>query len=168
MGDWSSEAILSQLTAALQTLSQAVDRCPESAWHESQKDYPFSQVVFHTLFFTDYYLDGDLEAVKEQQFHRDHPDYFQDYEELEWREPRNLYDRGTTRKYLEFCLAKCRARIETENHPAEQCGVDGFSFSRGELYIYLLRHIQHHAAQLGLRVQWLTGTELDWRRGQSP
>jgi hypothetical protein len=39
------------------------------------------------------------------------------------------------------------------------------SFSRAELYIYLIRHIQHHAAQLGLRIQNMTGIELQWISG---
>jgi hypothetical protein len=31
-----------------------------------------------------------------------------------------------------------------------------------ELYLYLIRHIQHHAAQLGLRNQEIDGTVLKW------
>jgi hypothetical protein len=34
----------------------------------------------------------------------------------------------------------------------------------GELLIYITRHTQHHAAQLGLRVQQITGQELKWIR----
>jgi hypothetical protein len=31
-----------------------------------------------------------------------------------------------------------------------------------ELLIEIARHIQHHAAQLGLRIQQITGKELQW------
>ena len=37
--------------------------------------------------------------------------------------------------------------------------------TRAELSIQVTRHVQHHAAQLGLRVQLITGKELDWVRG---
>ena len=31
-----------------------------------------------------------------------------------------------------------------------------------ERYLNSIRHIQHHAAQLGLRLQFITGKEMDW------
>lgn len=156
--------ILAQMKAALATLSQCIAGCPEEDWHERHGDYPFSQVVFHTLFFTDYYLQGDNPGFKEQPFHRTHPEFFQDYEELEWRDPINLYDRATCMQYLDFCVEKSEAVIaaDTEQTLLGPSGCAGKEFSRAELYVYVIRHIQHHAAQLGLRVQMRTGRELEW------
>jgi hypothetical protein len=36
------------------------------------------------------------------------------------------------------------------------------NMTKAERYVNAIRHIQHHAAQLGLRLQLLTGQELDW------
>ena len=164
MSDILASALLGQYRAALSTLEQVIDRCPEPEWDESHGDYPFSQVVFHTLFFADYYLHGGQADFREQGFHRDNPSLFQDYEELEWREPRNRYDRSLCIAYLEFCFEKCEAVLSREslavlNGPS---GIDEKPFSRAELHVYTIRHIQHHAAQLGLRLQAIDGQELGW------
>ena len=164
MAVWWRDGLIGQFQAALSTLGQAMDGCPLSDWHESQGDYPFSQVVFHTLFFTDYYLQRNPNSFRSQEFHRNHPDLFQDYEELQWREPRNTYDRSCCGEYLQFCIDKNAAVIaeDTEKTLSGPSGFNNRPFTRGELYLYTLRHIPHHAAQLGLRVQLLTGREREW------
>ncbi len=161
---WWHEGLIGQFQAALSTVDQTISRCPDAEWHESHGDYPFSQVVFHTLFFTDYYLERSAESFRAQVFHRTHPDLFQDYEELAPRLPRNTYDRVACAEYLQFCMNKVSTVIpaDTEDTLNGPSGFGNRPFTRGELYIYTLRHVQHHAAQLGLRVQSLTGRELDW------
>ena len=157
-------AVLDQMNSALCTLAYCISSCPESQWNESHGDYPFSQVVFHTLFFTDYYLQRDEASFKEQAFHRENKDFFRDYEELQDRIPVNLYGRRQCERYLKFCTAKCEATLQADDLES-LLGPSGFSFkpfTRAELYIYLIRHIQHHAAQLGLRLQRITGNELQW------
>lgn len=162
------ETLLAQYKAALATLRQALERCPESDWHESHGDFPFSQVVFHTLIFTDLYLEPGPERLKEQPFHKANREFFRNYEELEPVEPTNTYDRDGCRRYLAFCVEKCE-RVLMDEGEAELLGPSGFERrppTRLELHIYNIRHIQHHAAQLGLRLQPITGRELDWvKRG---
>lgn len=157
--------ILSQIEAALATLKQPLENCPEGEWNESHGDSPFCQVVFHTLFYTDVYLGRDGLDIKDQPFHRENRDFFRDYEEAEDRLPVNLYDRGKCWEYMAFCLEKAGTVLKGETDES-LLGGSRISWkkklSRLELYIYLIRHIQHHAAQLGLRVQGLTGKELDW------
>ena len=161
---WWHEGLIGQFEAALSTLGQAMSTCPDAAWHESHGDYPFSQVVFHTLFFTDYYFERSPESFRSQVFHRAHADLFRDYEELEPRLPQNTYDRTACGEYLQFCMNKVATVIaaDTEDTLHGPSGFENRPFTRGELYVYMIRHVQHHAAQLGLRVQSLTGRELDW------
>jgi hypothetical protein len=159
-----NNAIVNQIKSALCTLSHCISSCPETEWNESHGDYPFSQVVFHTLFFTDYYLERDEFTFKEQAFHRENVEFFRDYEELQWKIPVNLYERRKCEEYLKFCIGKCEATLQADD-PKTLQGPSGFSrkpFSRAELYINLIRHVQHHAAQLGLRLQKITGNELPW------
>ena len=161
-----NKIIMNQMEAALCTLAQCFTNCPESEWDESHGDYPFSQVVFHALFFTDYYLERDESAFKNQIFHRENKAFFKDYEELEYRQPQNLYERQKCGEYLKFCVNKCKTTLKLDNQETLE-GPSGFSskpFCRAELYVHLIRHIQHHAAQLGLRIQKITGTELKWIR----
>jgi len=156
--------VVSQMEAALRTLAQCVHNCPESEWNESHGDAPFCQVVFHALFFTDYYLEREAERFREQGFHRRNEAFFRDYEELEWREPENRYERAKCEEYLSFCLDKCKATLQADDQETLR-GPSGFPskpVSRAELYVAVIRHIQHHAAQLGLRIQARTGIELEW------
>lgn len=158
------QSLLAQYRAALSTLGQALDRCPESEWHEAHGDFPFSQVVFHTLIFTDLYLEAGPAGLKAQTFHEENREFFKNYEELEPVEPTNTYDREGCRRYLAFCFEKCR-RVCAEEGEEELLGPSGFERrppSRLELHLYNIRHIQHHAGQLGLRLQPITGQELDW------
>jgi hypothetical protein len=157
-------SIAGQFAAAMCTLWQAVAGCPDADWQERHGDQPFSQVVFHVLFYTDLYLGKDMESFRTQAFHLANPSFFGDYEELEDHEPVRLYDKAMIREYFGHCLSKGEKAIGEEdgNSFAGPSGFELRSFSRAELYLYLIRHIQHHAAQLGLRLQPLTGRELAW------
>lgn len=109
-------------------------------------------------------LDQDEESLDQQQFHRDNKDFFRDYEELQDRKQELRYDRPSIKNYLEHCREKARQVIvaETEETLKAPCGFPNKLFSRAELYLYSLRHIQHHAAQLILRLRLDHNAEFPW------
>ena len=156
--------IQNQIEAALATLNQTIENCPLSQWNEKHGYDPFCQVVFHTLFYTDVYLGRDNIDIREQPFHKENHVFFKDYEELENKIPVNLYAKESCMDYMSFCIKKCNDLVskETGESLMGDCGIARRNMSRLELYIYLTRHIQHHAAQLGLRLQEITGKELQW------
>lgn len=163
-----SRQLLHQLTAALQTLSHCIDRCPVHLFNESQGDHPFSQVVFHALFYADYYLGTDAVSFKDQPFHVAHSMEFADYEELEDVEPVHLYEQSFCQAYLEHVKRKANDTLQAESLAVLR-GPSGISFrhmARAELHVYNTRHIQHHAAQLGLRLQFALGEEMPWISGE--
>ena len=155
-------ALKEQMFAALSTLQQCIETCPKSEWNQSHNDAPFSQVVFHTLFCTDYHLSKSEIDFKSQSFHEQNKDMFKDYEELEYRKAENVYPKDEIDTYMTFC----REKIENIYTDVKNIDVTGKNFSKNmnfvELSIYVTRHIQHHAAQLGLRIQQITGKELQW------
>ncbi|MCI0637697.1 MAG: DinB family protein [Gemmataceae bacterium] len=153
-----------QFEAALCTLNVCIDKCPETAWHERVANLKFCQVVFHTLFYTDYYLGQNKEAFRRQPFHQDNQQFFRDYEELEDRAPVLLYDKPSIKKYLHHCRTKAAEVIaaETTQSLSDPCGFERRSISRAELHIYNMRHIQHHAAQLSLRLRLDRQTDIPW------
>jgi hypothetical protein len=175
MGEISQSGLLSeikgslshQLKAALNTLGHVVESCPDSEWQRDHGDAPFSQVVFHTLFYADFYLGRDTLPFRDQAFHMAHTAIFADYEEMEDRKPVRLYEKAFCRDYLGHCIGKVDAMMEAETLEtlAGDSGIDFRHCSRMELYIYGERHIQHHAAQLGLRIQQVNGKELKWYSG---
>ena len=156
--------LASQLQASLTTLENSLSGCPDAEWDACHGDAPFSQVAFHALFYCDFYLSGSEQEFRNQEFHRDNKAFFDDYEELEDRIPAHLYSRAALEKYLAFCRKKAGTVVpaldaaQLEEPPLMRRSL----FSRMELFIYLTRHIQHHAAQLGLRMQLLTGREMKW------
>jgi hypothetical protein len=156
----------SQIDAALVTVDECIRACPESHWNVNVGTLKFSQVCFHTLFFADLYLSRteNLDALKAQRFHQEHREDFKDYEEAEDRKQANVYSRAFIEAYLLHCRAKAREIIFAETAETLS-GASGFSWrkcNRGELHIYNTRHIQHHAAQLSLRLRLDVNANVPW------
>jgi len=156
------DALKNQMLAALATLGQCAENCPDSEWGESRGDAPFSQALFHALFYADFYMSDGAGDFRSQPFHAERVGMFRDYEELEDREPRETYSRAEITAYLDFCRAKAAAYFAevSDDGLLAQSGHRGMS--RAEIAIYSTRHVQHHAAQLGLRLQQAGGKALRW------
>jgi len=160
------ELLAHQFEASLCTLHLAVTRCPEAKWDEPVGKLKFCQVAFHTLFCADVYLQAGegREALRGQAFHVEHAGEFRDYEELEDREPVLVYGKPFVLEYLQFVRGKARETVGRESAEVLS-GPSGFSWrkcSRAELHVYNIRHIQHHAAQLSLRLRIDAGVEIPW------
>jgi hypothetical protein len=158
------ELLTHQFEAALCTLDRCVDRCPVSAWNRPVGNLAFCQLAFHTLFYTDFYLGPDEDSFRRQPFHQQHGDVFRDYEELEDRPQMLLYDKPSIETYVEYCRNKAAREIsaETADSLAARCGFPRRNMSRAELYVYNLRHVQHHAAQMSLRLRLDFGENIPW------
>ena len=170
MLDTFKEVIGNQFDAALCTLSTCIDRCPDAAWKSKIVNYEFSQVTFHTLIFTDFYLgDGD-ETFRRQPFHLDNKGCFGDYEEFEHRVPVTLYERPFIQSYVAHCRAKASEVIaaETAESLTAQSPFSWLTFSRAEVHVYNIRHIQHHSAQLILRLRRDYEQDMPWFRSGWP
>ncbi len=164
MLDTVRELIANQLEAALCTLNACIDRCPETAWNARVGNLKFCQVAFHTLFYADFYLGTNEESFRRQPFHRDNERSFGVYEEFEDRPPQSLYDKAFIKNYLAHCRNKAAAVIaaETADTLTARSGFERLKFSRAELHVYNIRHIQHHAAQLGLRLRLDVHEAVPW------
>jgi hypothetical protein len=156
--------IANQYDAAFATLGACIDQCPEANWNGKIANLAFCQVVFHTLFFADYYLGPNAESFRQQAFHRQSADFFRDYEELEDRPPKWLYDKSSIKTYLQFCRKKASEVIATEtaNSLSGSSGFKGRTFTRAELHVYNIRHIEHHAAQMSLRLRLDANVAIPW------
>jgi DinB superfamily len=164
MRDLYQQLLVNQFEAALCTLKACVDRCPDAMWNAPVGNLAFCQVAFHALFYADLYLGQNEEDVRRQPFHLAHEQTFRDYEELEDRRQQLLYERPFIQSYVEHCREKAAAAIaaETEDSLAATSGFPWLKFSRGELYVYNIRHIQHHAAQLSLRLRLDAEEQVPW------
>ena len=156
--------ISNQFEAALFTLHKCVEACPGDVWQAPVHNFKFSHVVFHTLLFTDFYLGKSEESFRAQQFHLDNVAFFNAYDELSYDSTETTPSKPEIEQYLSFCRNKMLAAIQVETDESLKGGT-GFSqltFSRAELYVYTIRHIQHHSAQLSLRLKREIKNGITW------
>jgi hypothetical protein len=158
------DAIAGQIDAALSMLGACIERCPDELWGRPVANLKFCQVAFHALFFADYYLEPVEADFRQQAYHREHPSFFRDYEELEDRPQQQVYDKAAVLDYLAHCQRKLHDVLaaETADSLAAPCGFRRKNWSRAELYMSNLRHLQHHAAQLSLRLRLDAAVEIPW------
>ena len=142
-------AVRSQFGAAIDMLENALLACPEELWGDRTQRPEFWYVVYHTLFFLDLYLSGTAAGFA--------PPAPFTLDELDPAGvlPERVYTKDELRAYLEHGRRKCRATIEalTDEQARERCGFARPDISFGELLLYNLRHVQHHAAQLNLMLR---------------
>lgn len=158
--------IQNQYEAAFRTLKHCIDKCSDEAWSKPVCNHQFSQAVFHGLFFADLYLGENPEVVSDQGFHREYAAVFAGYEEMESGPPKKTYDREFIGLYLAHCRDKARSAIAgfTEGTLKADSGFHWIKGSAAEVHIYNIRHIQHHAAQLSLRLRLDSDADVPWVR----
>ena len=163
MLDTFKELIVNQFEAVFCTLKTCIDRCPDAAWDAPVANRKFCQVAFHALFFAVLYLRQNADALRLQPFHRDHEQFLREYEELEDRVQVLLYDIPSIKTYPEHCRKKGAEVIaaETAESLAGPSGFERRTFSRAELHVCNIRHIQHHTAQLAVETGFPSGHPLD-------
>ena len=156
--------IAGQYEAALATLAICIERCPDALWNVNVGNHPFNQVVFHVLFFADYYLDQSEVQFKRQPFHEHHQAIFAGYEQLQPCKPASTYDRPFIESYAEHCRRKAvqTLAVESQQTLTTSSPLSRRGFSRAELHVYNIRHIQHHAAQLILRLRQESDVDIPW------
>jgi hypothetical protein len=133
-----------QFEAALCMLNDCVRKCPPEHWEGKIANDSFRQIAYHTLFFVDFYLSPGEEAFTLRDVHHRGGD------ERASTEPSAGLTREETLAYLALCRQKALAALASET-PESLGGASGFSwlpFSRGELHLHNLRHVQHHTGQL--------------------
>src|SRR5436190_18885838 len=140
--------LASQYGAALDMLENAIRACPDTLWDDGAAPVAqqFWYLAFHTLWWHDYYFAANEAAhAPPEPFTMDEMDPAGIY-------PANAYTCEQLLAFLEHGRGRCRARLGalTDTEAAAPCGFDRRDMSALELFLYNLRHVQHHAAQLNL------------------
>ena len=141
--------------AAIDMLENAVAACPDSLWNDNSK---FWYNAYHVIFFLDYYL-----TEEEEKFHPPAPFTLSEFNP-DGEMPERVYDKSELITYINYCREKCRKLIsELTDENMQKRFINKYrNYSRLEIIIYNLRHVQHHAGQLNLLLRQ-NGTEPpDW------
>lgn len=158
MDFWRS-AIWQQFHAAIDMLGNAIEACPDAVWFDQGRN-AFWYLAFHTLFWVDLYLSEEDES-------RFHPPLPFGLTELDRTGilPERAYAKDELLAYLGHCRKKLNAVMArmTEAWAANPCPFsDDRKMSNGELLLYNMRHVQHHAAQLNTLLRQKTDSAPDW------
>jgi uncharacterized damage-inducible protein DinB len=172
---WWGTALWRQFGAATDTLDKALVACPEELWTQRLWPNPpptwfplqfgaFWHVSYHALVWLDLYLAG----VPEEEFAPPAPFAPGEIDSVAVL-PAQPYTKEELRAYLASLRGKCHARLaaltdEQVGRPVEYPWCRGQPISYLELLLYNLRHVQEHAAQLGLFLgqHGLPDEALDW------
>ena len=141
--------------AAIDMLENAVAACPESRWKDNSK---FWYNAYHVIFFLDYYL-----TEEEEKFHPPAPFTLSEFN-AEGEMPERVYDKSELITYIRYCREKCRKLIsELTDENMQKRFINKYrNYSRLEIIIYNMRHVQHHAGQLNLLLRQNGNEPPDW------
>jgi hypothetical protein len=153
---WQS-ALIRQFGAAIDMLAGAIEACPESLWDDRSVSPPYWHIAYHTLFYLDLYLSESEEHFKPPVFHRANANFLGDVPFPPYRveTPALACTKDELRSYLAHGRGKCRERITrlTDEEIEMKSPFPWLDLNRGDLFLYNMRHVQHHAAQLNLRLR---------------
>jgi len=152
-------SIWQQFGAAIDTLSDAINLCPEALWSvtvwDDQDDARYGQfwwVAYHALVWLDLFRDGSYETfVPPAPFVRG-------------KFPQEPYTKAEILDYLAACRQKCHDTIFalTDEQAYAVHKFEWMEPTYVELQLYSMRHIQEHAAQLNLVLGQHGVTGQDW------
>jgi hypothetical protein len=150
--------IWGQFGAAIDTLENAIQACPDNLWFDQSGYHQIWYMVYHTLFWLDYYLNEDHEDFKP-------PEPF-GLEELDPSGiiPERPYTKNELLAYLEYGRDKCRETIKnmTEESAGRTYKFGQADLTYADLLLYNMRHVQHHAAQINLLLRQKTDSAPGW------
>jgi hypothetical protein len=158
------EILWNQIGAALDTLEATIQSCPEEIWSDRWRKPEYWYTVYHTLFWVDYYFtESHADFVPQPPF---------GIEELDPAGvlPPRVYTKAELLTYLAHCRAKGRAVVEslTAERAARTFLHGSVNMSFLELLLYVLRHTQHHAAQLILILRQTGNSVPGWVTRRKP
>jgi hypothetical protein len=144
-----------QFAATLNMLAESIATCPDLTW---ETDMRFSKMVYHSLFFLDYYLTKEPVGFTQ-------PKNFT-YSEFE-EEPEFII---FTKKELLVYLGQCKIKAEDFIFSLEDAEMKkrwinesrSMDFSMLEILLYNLRHVQHHVGQLNLLLRESCHSAPEW------
>lgn len=150
--------LTAQFEAALCMLNDCLQKCPEEHWDGKIANDTFRQVAYHTLFYVDYYLSANEKAFQLRDCHRRGGD------ERSSTQASEGLSKDETLAYLAVCRQKVLETLASEGAESLQheSGFSRLPFSRGELHLYNIRHVQHHTGQLSAYLRRIVEDKTSW------
>jgi len=147
-----------QFGASIDMLENAIVACPEELWNDRSRQPEFWYVVYHTLFWLDFYLSDSVE-----KFAPPAP-FTLDEMNPAGLMPERVYTKEELQNYLTHGRNKCREVIAslTDEKAPQRCRPEWPDMTIAELMLDNMRHVQHHTAQLNLILRQTTDSAPRW------
>ena len=157
-----TDALASQYEAALEMLRAAIQATPSMLWDSADYKNRTWRLAYHTLYYTKMYLASSLETFSVWDGAIDGAESLGG----SWEDPSaivavaGVHSVDDLMAFLESLLAEVPEAIAALPLEGES-GFDWYPFTRWELHLNNIRHIQHHTGQIieRLRSQGVTGIE---------
>lgn len=157
------QIIKSQYYASLEMLKQAVIACPSSLWNDKEAKNKFWHIAYHALFYTHLYLQDSEKAFTPWNKHRNEYQFMGTLPLPPHANP-NIFEPYSKEDILEY-VEECYKQVENKVSDLNMEVLSGFHwlpFSKLELQLYNIRHIQHHTSALIDRLRISTNVGVKW------
>lgn len=154
-------AIAGQYHAAMDMLKEAIEACPEEMWAGGAPPdiqwRSFWRLSYHTLFFTRFYLEVQMNDFVLWEKHRDEAESDQERERLD----ATPYTKAEILEYWDIVDSGIDAQIAKIDLTSPESGFPWYKIPKLDHVLMNLRHIQEHAG--GLRDRLLeAGIDQKW------
>lgn len=154
-------------------LRSAIDQCPDNLWVSRDYPNPYWRIAYHILYFLHLYIQPKVEDFqaweKHQTFLQDlddipAPPELQDLVELPHRPPQTgvPLTKAEIIEYWTFCSDRIDTWIDKLDLASPESGFYWYRISKVEHQLVAIRHLQHHAAQLGDRLRREADLGIEW------
>lgn len=150
----------SQYHASLAMLLEAIEGCPAELWTSDAYTNSTWQIAYHTLFYTDLYLQANEAAFTPWEHHR--PEHHHFGPAADPASPIIPYSQAEVTAYWRRCDAMIDAAVDRLDLSAASSGFPWYPISKLEHQLVNLRHIQHHTGQLADRLRQVAGRGVEW------
>ncbi|MWV43391.1 hypothetical protein GRF59_07070 [Paenibacillus sp. HJL G12] len=143
------KTIISQMLSSLNMLQDAIHNCPNELWDHQEHENKYWHIVYHALFFTHLYLGPNANEFPKWKKARNEYQFMGPVPWPPHHTPKidEKYSKEDLNEYLELIRQEVPIRINQDDLDANS-GFDWLPFSRMELHLHSIRHIQHHTGQL--------------------
>ncbi|WP_353126761.1 DinB family protein [Parapedobacter pyrenivorans] len=165
------EILASQYKAGLGMLRSAIEKIPEAEWNNEEYNNPNWQLAYHILWGVKFYLGANPASYTPLEH------AIEGAESLggtrDWENPdENVTVEGfhTKEELLSF-IGSLESNLQNDIAKLalnENSGFEWYPYSRLELHINSIRHIQHHTAQIIERLKAKGITGFTWWADQHP
>ena len=155
------QAVLkSQYHASLVMLLEAIEGCPADLWTSDQYANQFWQVAYHTLFYTDLYLQPAEAAFTPWEHHR--PGHHRFEARADPAVSLTPYSVGELTAYCGRCQDMVDSAVDRLDLRSPESGFSWYQMPKLELQVLNLRHLQHHTGQLADRLRQAADRGVRW------